>query len=122
MVLIVLLKYYLPAILWAICIAVLSLMPAAQLPKIELDLLAPDKLAHAFVYGVLTILLFWAFAKNQPLRWPIIRRCMIASAGYGILLEWAQYAFFPSRYFEVYDIIANIIGIIISLLFVNIFK
>ena len=41
----------------------------------------------------------------------------LACTIYGILMEGMQYAFFPGRYFEVLDIIANIIGAIIGLIF-----
>jgi VanZ family protein len=43
----------------------------------------------------------------------------LISAGYGILLEFGQYYIFPGRYFEILDIVANIIGSISSLLFLK---
>lgn len=109
-------------LLWAIIIGVLSLMPADRLPDMQLNLLATDKLAHMGVYFILNALWIWGCAKQGWLNTKTIFWGVIGSVAWGIVMEWAQYAFFSSRHFEVYDIIANIIGVLISLLVLFIFK
>lgn len=108
---------FLPAILWAVFIFGLSAMPAVNLPEEWFDLFSIDKLAHAFVYGVLTLLLLRAyFLQSKWTTRTTIQSVLIASV-FGILMEIMQYTFFPNRYFEFLDIIANIGGSIVSLFF-----
>jgi uncharacterized membrane protein YeaQ/YmgE (transglycosylase-associated protein family) len=102
------LKNYIPVIVWSLVILLLSTRATVNLPQSWWDLYSPDKIGHAFVYGVLAWLLLNAFyhqRMDKPLFWAIL-----ISISYGILMEVVQYTFFPNRFFEVYDIIANISG------------
>jgi len=107
------LKSYLPAFGWSIIILFLSTRGTINLPQTWWDLYSPDKFGHAFVYAVLCWLLIKASQKE------VVRNAaflaLIISSGYGILMEVVQYSFFPNRFFEVYDIIANISGSFIGL-------
>jgi VanZ family protein len=98
---------FFPAIIWAIVILVLSTNAGIQLPE---TILAPDKLGHFFAYGTLTWLIMNGLDRVKVAEW----KKFLWSAGlpsvYGILLEFVQWAFFPHRYFEVWDLIANITG------------
>ncbi len=104
--------YQLFTAFWAVVILVLSTMPGKQLPRIDW-LMTPDKFGHAVVYGILAAGLFFSFQRAYIL--PFI----LASA-YGIGMEIIQYAFFPDRYFEIWDIVANIIGAFLALLILKI--
>ena len=107
-------KNYLPAIGWSVIILLLSTRATISVPESWSSIFAPDKLGHTFMYGVLTWLLLWAFRQNaieKAIIWTLI-----ISISYGILMEVIQYTFFPNRFFEVYDIIANISGSLIGLL------
>ncbi len=72
--------------------------------------MTPDKFGHAGVYGIFTVGLFYSFvpyiASAQKNRWLSFTMASV----YGIAMEIIQYAFFPGRYFEIWDIVANIIG------------
>ena len=72
----------------------------------------PDKLAHAIAYGVLALLLllgnFYASTPNR--RWRTAASLLFC-LGFGIMLEFIQYYFFPARQFEYLDMLANAIGI-----------
>ena len=109
-------KYFSLAIIWSVFIAVVSFIPNSSLPDIKLNLLQPDKLAHAAVYFFLTATLLWGFWKEKRLETKTIWLSFGISCVYGILIEGAQYAFFPGRFFEFYDIIANVIGALIGLI------
>lgn len=109
-------KYFIIAIIWSVIIAVLSFAPNSSLPEIKLNFFEPDKLAHAGVYFLLNAFLLWGFWQNGRLEAKTIWWCFGLSCAYGILMECAQYAFFPHRYFELYDIIANIIGSLLGLI------
>ena len=115
-------KPFIPALIWGTFITWVSVMPKQSLPKIELDLMSPDKLAHAVVYMILVVAIYWGLSKKKQLNTKNIVFAIIFGSFYGILMEVAQYLFFPGRYFEFLDIIANIIGSIASLLFLYFFK
>ena len=72
-----------------------------------------DKLAHLIVYALLYIL--WAYGERAkyPERrfFPVI---LVACMAYGILLELLQSQMYLGRHFDVLDIIANIIGLLIA--------
>lgn len=107
-------KAYSLVLIWALIIFGLSIMPGVDLPESWMDLVSMDKLAHAFVYGMLTFLGLRAWQMTKGLApngyWIVI----LLSSLYGFSLECVQYAFFPGRFFETLDIIANIIGSLIG--------
>ena len=114
-------KGFYPAVGCAIVILILSTQPGIDLPESWMDFLAIDKLGHAVVYGALTFLLLRGFKKEDMIGFAgnSTVSALIISIVYGISMELIQYLFFPGRFFELYDIIANIIG---SLLGLYIFK
>lgn len=108
------LKFFLPPIIWASVILLLSIMPAIQLPE---TFFSPDKLAHAIVYGILVVLGLWAWKKNGRYTKSMIVWTILISSLYGCLMEIIQYSFFPGRLFEIGDNVANIIGCLIGFIF-----
>ena len=104
-------KNYIPAFIWASIIFWLSAGPGVSLPESWSDFFAPDKVGHMIFYMILSILLLWGNQSREK-SWNKRNAFILVTicAFYGLLLEIMQYAFFPSRYFEVLDIIANIIG------------
>jgi len=111
------LKYYIPAILWSLVILFLSTTGGINLPSSWWDYISLDKVGHLVVYGLFTILLIWGFTQNRTLPLVKIKRniALGISIIYGIGMEVVQYTFFPGRFFEIPDIIANIIGSILGL-------
>lgn len=105
---------------WALLISVLSLAPAERLPELDWPL-APDKLGHLVVYGILAFLLVAALRTGRQTRSRADELAFFLAVTYGFTLEIAQFAFFPGRYFEVWDIVANIIGALTALLIYRIF-
>lgn len=103
---------YLPLVLWTLIILHLSTGPGVQIPFTWENLIGIDKLGHLFFYLVHTILLYWAFEQHGVFNSPQQRKWIsfLLSAILGISLEVVQYSFYPNRYFEILDIIANIIG------------
>lgn len=114
-------KSFLPAFIWAIILVVLSSMSGVSLP--DTNLFEPDKLAHLTVYGIFTWLILRGYSRynaNQKVNWmPDVLVAFVIAAGWGFLMELMQDRFFPGRFFEVADEIANISGSILS---IGIFK
>ena len=72
-----------------------------------------DKLGHFTVYGILSASILWGIHKNGgELSGKNVALAILFSSVFGICMELMQYFFFPGRYFEYLDIIANIIGAI----------
>lgn len=101
----------LPALIWAGALIFFSTGGQVSPPKLT-SLLEPDKLAHAVAYFILASLLAFGFARSgmrglqkHPILWAIG-----ISSLFGFSLEIVQYLFFPGRLFELYDILAYIIG------------
>jgi VanZ family protein len=114
------LKYYLPSFSWLLIITLLSLMSTKNLTKFTVDIVSFDKLAHIFIYAVLSFFIAWGIKKSlmhKNLSLKILALIFLSTSTYGILMEIAQMSLSTGRHFEYYDIIANIIGSFIGLLF-----
>jgi VanZ family protein len=114
-------KYYIPAGIWGLIVTWLSLLPANSFPELSWKgLLEVDKLAHASVYGILSGLMAWAGWKNLGLRWYAVWIFSIIASVYGLLMELFQLWFSTGRFFEKFDLIANIIGAFVGAVIVKI--
>lgn len=99
-------------------IAIASLIPGGSLPRISWgDMLSLDKWVHFCIYGALAFFLQMEFERYRPAGYPPGRslKLLFSCAGYGIILEGLQVSMNQGRYFEVLDIIANIIGALAGL-------
>lgn len=114
---------FIPAVLWAIVIMSLSVGPNIDMPQDWTNIISWDKLGHFAVYGVLTYLILWGFSKQNPqIELKIYLLGFLGSIAYGLFLELIQYTYFPNRFFEYLDILANIIGSFAGLYFFKILK
>ena len=109
-------KTYIPASLWFLLILIGSLIPPNNIPDIQFS----DKLIHAIFYGILAFLLFLAVDQQNKKpntlvsRW---RAVLIIGFSAGILVELIQVYLTESRSGEWLDIIANVLGMLIALIF-----
>ncbi|HHM21213.1 MAG TPA: hypothetical protein ENJ20_04225 [Bacteroidetes bacterium] len=108
-----------PAFLWAACILYLSTKGGVQLPHLGIS---PDKIGH---FGAYFLLGWFVLAGLKKTGRQSRRTALLAMTGvslYGVLLEAIQWAFFPHRYFEVWDMIANITGAFLSCYLFSLFN
>ncbi len=110
-------KPFLPALLWLAAITFLSVSSNVPMPK--LNFFSPDKLAHAGAYALLTWLLIrgGSKSKNSPMSRNELLLIFCFAAGYGAFMEWVQGTFFPNRFFEYDDMLANAAGAFFVVLF-----
>ena len=104
-----------PAIIWAIFLGVLMLLPSDSFP--ESSLLTYDKAAHISVFLILTFLLGWAslrVKKQTSLSAKQLGYVYILSFFYGTSLELLQ-NYVPGRSTDIYDFIANSLGGVLGL-------
>ena len=111
------------AILWSLLLLFLSgFAGAIQLPESLWDIISTDKAAHFAVYGIYAFLCLKAF-ESSGMDTQIVRICVVIWCSfYGFLMETFQYYFFPGRYFEFLDNVANISGVLIGLTFFLLMK
>ncbi|MCC6411710.1 MAG: VanZ family protein [Saprospiraceae bacterium] len=105
------LRPFLLPFFWLVTLTVMSVMPS--LPAPEFKLVAPDKLVHAFVYGVLVWLGLRAFRRYRPGNALTLMQgfgMFTFASAWGAMMEYIQGAYFPGRFFEFDDMIANTAG------------
>ncbi len=110
---------YYPAIIWAVILAILMLLPQDSFP--ESKLLSYDKLAHVGVFAILSFLVLMGILgkKGKHTRKQQIIALTI-SIVYGSLLEYLQ-TYMPGRMTDLYDFIANCTGGVVGVIIFSIF-
>jgi VanZ family protein len=110
------LKYYIPALAWSILIFILSTGNVAINAPIQW--ISIDKVGHFTFYAIEVLVLIWAIARHQ--KWQqsnliAIFCCAAIAAGYGTSLEFVQ-ASLPHRSFDYADMVANFVGVLVGLM------
>ena len=113
-------RLYWKAIVWNIFVIVASLMPKNDIPDLNLILIPHlDKVIHFIMYAVLTVLIlqknrifFDKKIQNRSLLFTVLYSCFT-----GFFLEIMQNSFIIGRFFDIFDILANITGTIFAVLF-----
>ena len=99
------------------------MLPTKEIPKLFDTFIPIDKLVHVFIFLVLTFL--WLLYVNSVLNdtKPILLLfILVASLFYGILIEVIQELYVSSRGAEVLDVIADLLGASLGLLFFSNYK
>jgi len=114
----ILLGYLLPSIAWALFILLLYSLPGNDLPVLHwMDVFSFDKVLHALFFALLCLFLSTALKRQQKfwlLRKHGIQVAIVCSIVYGTLLELVQGAFFEGRESDVYDWLANTLGVFVG--------
>lgn len=106
-------RYILPGLLWLVLILLLSLTPGNEIPAHVFSLIAFDKLMHWFFYAMLTHL--WLVGLKKQYRYKTLKKNALkvvvpAVIALGVLIEIIQGTYIEGRFFEGWDILANVIG------------
>lgn len=98
------------SIFWAALILFVSVIPAVDLPSI--NIWEPDKVAHFIVYAILTFSIGSTLIKNseKPNKTSMILFSAITSISYSFSIELLQSTPLVSRTFDLLDLLANCIG------------
>jgi hypothetical protein len=114
-----LLSYRFPAVVWTIIIFVLLALPGSMLPP-EGNFAIPDfdKYVHMGIFGLFVVLWSVYYAVRPVFNNKhLFFRLFIISCAYGTAMEFVQKYFIPFRDFDLYDILADVIGSCIGYLF-----
>ena len=108
------LRYNLFGIIWFLLILLLGLTPGESMPITKMwDFLSFDKMAHFFVFAVLSFLLILGFSKQYTFlffRFKAVPLGMGISFLYGLIIEFGQ-LFIPERGLEPLDMLSNTLGV-----------
>jgi VanZ like family len=114
-----LLKTFRWALLWALCILVLCLIPGRALPKWDwFALFDLDKVVHLGMFGALTVLLADAMRKRDAYARYILRAAVLSIA-YGVATELLQGMELLGRRTDPGDMVANTVGAVLGGLYVR---
>lgn len=105
------------AIVYAILIAVLSLVSLSDMPTNFPSI--SDKVYHAIAYCILTGLWFLVFFK-QASKTRALLFAFVFAVSYGILLEVLQDQLTTVRTLDGYDVLANTFGAIIAIVLISV--
>lgn len=116
-----LIKRLWPALVWALFILVLTGVPGGYFPKVVSfwDWLSPDKAIHVFIFGIQAFLVLFAFNKqylSSNIRLIYITVILLVVTVFALLTEVLQAYVFIGRNGNVYDFIADVIGVGVGLL------
>jgi len=115
------LKYYIPAALWAIVIFIIIAIPGSYIPKPHglLELLSPDKLVHLGMFAPFAYLIRWGQQKTGIKDKRQILFPLIFGITYAVTTELLQFYVITGRNGNIYDALADILGIILGLVIFN---
>ncbi|NNL81825.1 MAG: VanZ family protein [Winogradskyella sp.] len=103
------------ALVYTIFLAVLSFINVHNLPSYGSSF--DDKINHFGAYMVLTIIWVYYFKLKK-----VKKALLLVALGaiiYGIIIEFLQKRINPLRVFDLYDILANCVGVIFGTIIVN---
>ena len=107
-------KYALPlALTYTVFLTVVSLITLKRIPRIGIGF--DDKLYHVLAYIVLTVL--WYFAAKEPKTRKTIIIIGVSCIVFGIVIEAVQGKVNVNRVADLLDVVANVIGVSIGLLY-----
>ena len=108
------LKYHVASIAWASLIVLLSGLPGSNFPHFTFwEKIGIDKLAHAFFYGVLLVLITVGLVKQyrfSSYRKKSLRVAFLITLVFGIIVEMLQEVIFYQRLADPADVMANLVG------------
>ncbi|HEY4935198.1 MAG TPA: VanZ family protein [Puia sp.] len=113
----------LPALLWTIIVFILLALPGNMLPN-ENHLAIPnlDKYVHIILFGSFVFLWSFYYGAKQEKNNNFYRRSvyiLIIACLYGTAMEYVQKYFIPNRYFDIYDIAADVAGAVAGFLIIR---
>jgi len=110
-------------IIYSVFITIVFLMPAKEIPKLFNFYIPIDKLIHVFIFLILSFLwLLFVNNLSNDTKPVVLLLILVVCLIYGILIEVTQELYVSSRGAEVLDVIADLVGTGLGLLFFRNYK
>lgn len=103
---------FMPAVVLAAGIAVLSLTEASQMPSVQVN----DKLVHALMYALLSASLMGAWVYTRRTRVLYYIGACVGATAYGALMELLQTCCTLTRSGDGMDVLADFAGALVGVL------
>ena len=112
-------KKFVPAIIWATIVFVLSTLPGMVFPKVGVS--NADKAVHFTMYFIFVVCLLWSMYFNEWKNAAI--KAFLIAALFGFSMEIIQLLTnsYLHRYFEWWDVAANSFGALMAAIIVELF-
>ncbi len=112
----------LTALLYTLLVTIAFLYPTVRLPQTGIP--GSDKIVHTLIHAMLAFIwLYYSFSADKyHISNSNIFVVLIGCFLYGFAIEVSQHLFTLSRQFDLFDLLANLIGSIIGLLAFWMFK
>ncbi len=114
-------KKFIPGIAWFFVVLFLICLPVTEIPEVTwLDKIYFDKLVHAGLFAMLTLLFCWPFYNstfNNKERLQYFIKIAFAVSVWGLTTEFIQKYFISGRAFDLVDWAADSFGAFIAYLF-----
>lgn len=107
--------WFIISIAYTIFLAILSFINVHGLPSYGSSF--DDKINHFGAYTVLAIL--WAYYLLLRSNKKALLITTLGTMGYGIIIEFLQNRINPLRTFDLFDIVANCLGVIFGIIIVH---
>jgi VanZ family protein len=114
------LRNIIPAISWSVLVLFVSLIPGNEIPEFEVGFLHIDKLAHAILFAGLSFFWFFGLKKGGISKIVSLNTEGVVSFSvfiYGFAIELIQHYFITDRHFDIYDVLANGVGVVLGYTF-----
>ncbi len=105
-------RWQLPFIIWTLTIVVLTWYPRIEFPDLGIE--AEDKIAHIVAFCFWGLLLFRARTKYEIKHLSIAVKLVIFTGICFAVIDESVQSLVPGRYFSLYDMLANVIGVCLS--------
>jgi hypothetical protein len=102
------------AVLYTIGLTIISLISVSGMPSFGTDY--DDKFFHILAYFILMMLWYFAAGKNKTNK--RIYYISLGCIAFGIIIEAVQGKITLNRVWDFFDIVANIIGILVATLYI----
>lgn len=109
------LKYFAPAVLYVALIIALSSLNQRVVTNLSWGI--QDFILHSLEYHFYGVTLIWAFLREKPrAELKISYRLAVSVGALSAIADEFYQSFIPSRYSTVEDVVADIFGVILSLI------
>jgi VanZ family protein len=116
------LKYHIPFILFCLAIFIESSISSDSFPNLKFEL--SDKLIHLVIYFILFMTAYYSFSNQNKFKlffdYPLITSLIFTSL-FGASDEFHQY-FVPGRTCDFYDWVADVIGAVLAIVILLLYK
>ncbi|MCK9555740.1 VanZ family protein [bacterium] len=100
--------FWVPVLVWAVIILLISSIPSSRLPEIKLFFL--DKIVHFSEYFVFSALMARAFSGASKLNYKRYFVISLSFAAVFALLDEIHQIFLPTRSFDLLDLFFDLLG------------